>query len=68
MDPALQADGTSVESSRRRWCTKEDRDRQLSELVVNIEGGAKLSETIGTGGRLEYFSRWMDHDGRRRER
>ena len=27
---------------------KTERNRQLSELVVNIETGAKLSETLGT--------------------
>ena len=42
----LQEDWTSVESSRRLRCRTEN--RQLSELVVNIETGAKLSETIGT--------------------
>ena len=38
-----QDDGTFVESSRRRIC----KSRQWSELVVNIETGAKLSVTIG---------------------
>ena len=48
MDPTpLQQDGTLVESSRRRRCSTDNRNRQVSGLVVNIETGAKLSETIG---------------------
>ena len=37
-------------------CT-ENRNRQLSDLVVNIETGAKLTETIGT---VEELSTWYD--------
>ena len=32
----------------RRRCRTENRKRQLSEMVVNIETGAKLSATMGT--------------------
>ena len=34
-------DRTSIESSRRRRCRTENRNRQMSELVVNIETGVK---------------------------
>ena len=38
----------SVESTRRRKFRTENRNRPLSGLVVYIEMGAKLSETLGT--------------------
>ena len=44
VDPTLHQ--TRVESSRRRKCWTENRNRQLSDLVVNIE--TKPSETIRT--------------------
>ena len=52
----LQVDGTFVESSRRGMC-KTESNRVLSELVVHIETGAKLSETLGT---VEQLSTWHD--------
>ena len=64
----LQEDGTLVESSRRRRCRTENRNRQLPDLVVNIETGAKAEWNHWVGGRVDHFSRWMDHDGRRRRR
>ena len=49
--------GHLLKSSRRRKCRTENRNRnrKLSELVVNIETGGKLSETIGTVEELSTF-------------
>ena len=35
----------------------ENRNRQMSELVVNIESGAKAGRNHWKGGRVEHFSR-----------
>ena len=42
----------SVDSCSRRRCRTENRNRQLSTVVVIIENGAKLSETLETVERL----------------
>ena len=64
----LQEDGTSVESTRRRRRRKANRNRQLSQLVVNIETGAKQCETMGTVEELSTSLPKMDFDGRRRKK
>ena len=65
-------DRTSAESSRRRRRRTEIRNRQLSELVVNVDTGAKLSETIGAVKELstshdEWTMAGEEERGRRRD-
>ena len=57
-DPTLHHKmmGHLLNSNRRQMC-KTERNRHLSELVVNIETGAKLNETIGT---VEELGIWHD--------
>ena len=52
----LQDDGRLVESSPRLMYVTE-RNRQMSELTMLVETGAKLSQTIGT---VEELSIWRD--------